>query len=119
MRYTVTGIWERPLINGKFAYYLQVEQKLNITGRVEEVWINPFSIPEDLDTSKSKVGDIIEIDDKRFIDENAHAVACRCTKCTGIFKRIMKKAEEQGTVIIDTGGKTADEVAKELSRITK
>jgi hypothetical protein len=31
----------------------------------------------------------------------------------------MKKAEEQGTIIIDTGGKTADEVAKELSRLTK
>ena len=119
MRYKVTGIWERPLINGTFAYYLQVEQKLNITGRVEEVWINPMSIPEDLDTSKSKVGDIIEITDERFNDKNQHAVACRCTKCTGIFKSIMKKAAEQGTVIIDTGGKTADEVAKELSRLTK
>ena len=119
MRYTVTGIWERPLINGKFAYYLQVEQKLNITGRVEEVWINPMSIPEDLDTSKSKVGDIIEISDKRFNDENAHAVACRCTKCTGIFKRIMKKAEEQGTIIIDTSSKTAEEVAKEISGLRK
>ena len=119
MRYTVTGIWERPLINGKFAYYLQVEQKLNITGRVEEVWINPFSIPNDLDTSKSKVGDIIEITDERFNDKNIHAMACRCTKCTGIFKSIMKKAEEQGTVIIDTGGKTANEVAKELSGLVK
>ena len=40
-------------------------------------------------------------------------------KLKNIFKRIMEKAEEQGTIIIDTGGKTADEVAKELSRLTK
>ena len=106
-------------MNGKFSYYLAVKQKLNINGKVEEVWINPMSIPKGLDTSKSKVGDIVEITDERFNEENAHAVACRCTKCTGIFKRIMEKAEEQGTIIIDTGGKTADEVAKELSRLTK
>ena len=119
MQYTVTGIWERPLITGKVSCYLAVEQKLNINGKVEEVWINPFSIPNDLDTSKSKVGDIIEITDERFNDKNIHAMACRCTKCTGIFKSIMKKAEEQGTVIIDTGGKTANEVAKELSGLVK
>ena len=119
MRYTVTGIWERPLITGKVSCYLAVEQKLNINGKVEEVWINPFSIPNDLDTSKSKVGDIIEITDERFNDKNIHAMACRCTKCTGIFKSIMKKAEEQGTVIIDTGVKTANEVAKELSGLVK
>jgi hypothetical protein len=119
MQYTVTGIWKRPVMNEKFAYYLQVEQELRATSRIEKVWINPMSIPEDLDTSTVNVGDAVEITDKRFEYGNIHAVACRCSKCIGIFKRIMEKAEEQGTIIIDTSSKTAEEVAKEISGLRK
>ena len=120
MRYTITGIGERDLTEiGKVAYYLQVEQKLRITGRIEKVWINPISVPINLDTSKSKVGDIVERNDTRFIHQNIHAVACRCSKCIGVFKKIIEKAEGQGTTIIDIHGKTSEEVAKEISSLRK
>ena len=94
MKYTVIGIWERSLLDGRVSHYLQVEQKLNSNGEVEKVWINPFSIPEDLDTSKSKVGDVVEITCKKFNDKNQHAMACRCTICSGHMEKIMKMAKE-------------------------
>ena len=119
MQYTVTGIWKRPITDGKFAYYLQVEQELRETSRVEKVWINPMSIPEDLDTSTVNVGDEVEITDKRFEYGNIHAVACRCSKCSATFKRIMNIAEKKGTVVINSHGKTADEVATEVRRLAK
>jgi len=103
MLYTVTGIWKRILPNGGSSHYLQVEQKLRATNRIEKVWINPISIPEDLDTSTVNVGDKVEIADSRFEYGNIHAVACRCSKCSDLFKRIMEKAKEQGTIIIDVG----------------
>jgi len=119
MLYTVTGIWERQIMKDKFAYYLQVEQELRETSRVEKVWINPMSIPEDLDTSTVNVGDEVEITDKRFEYGNIHAVSCRCSKCIGIFKNIMDEAKKQGTTILDIHGKTSEEVAKEISGLAK
>ena len=117
MKYTVIGIWERSLLDGRVSHYLQVEQKLNSNGEVEKVWINPFSIPEDLDTSKSKVGDVVDITCEKFNDKNQHAMACRCTICSGHMEKIMKMAEEQGTHIIDTGGKTSSDIGKELNQL--
>ena len=114
MLYTVTRIWEREYMKDKFAYYLQVEQKLRATNRIEKVWIHPFSIPEDLDTSTVNVGDKVEITDKRFEYGNIHAIACRCSKCSSLFKEILEIAEKKGTVVINSHGKTANEVAKEV-----
>ena len=119
MLYTVTGIWERQIMKDKFAYYLQVEQELRETSRVEKVWINPMSIPEDLDTSTVNVGDAVEITDKRFEYGNIHAVSCRCSKCIALFKEIVDIVEEKGTVVINSHGKTADEVATEVKRLAK
>jgi hypothetical protein len=119
MLYTVTEIWEREYMKDKFSYYLQVEQKLRATNRIEKVWIHPFSIPEGLDTSTVNVGDKVEITDKRFEYANIHAVACRCSKCSAIFKEILEAAENKGTAIINSHGKTSDEVATEVSRLAK
>ena len=103
MLYTVTGIWKRPIMDDKFAYYLQVDQKLRATNRIEKVWIHPFSIPKDLDTSTVNVGDEVEITDSRFEYGNIHAVACRCNKCSSLFKEIIDIAAKKGTIIIDVG----------------
>ena len=119
MLYTVTGIWKRPITDGKFAYYLQVEQELRATSRIEKVWIHPSSIPEDLDTSTVNVGDEVEITDSRFEYGNIHAIACRCSKCSGLFKDIIDNATKKGTIIINTHGKTTDEVADEVIRLAK
>ena len=119
MLYTVTGIWKRILPNGGSSHYLQVEQKLRATNRIEKVWINPISIPEDLDTSTVNVGDKVEIADSRFEYGNIHAVACRCSKCSGLFKDIIDTVTKKGTVVINTHGKTADEVADEVIRLAK
>ena len=119
MLYTVTEIWEREYMKDKFAYYLQVEQKLRATNRIEKVWIHPFSIPEDLDTSTVNVGDKVEITDKRFEYANIHAVACRCSKCSALFKEILEAAENKGTAVINSHGKTSDEVATEVRRLAK
>ena len=119
MLYTVTEIWEREYMKDKFSYYLQVEQKLRATNRIEKVWIHPFSIPEGLDTSTVNVGDKVEITDKRFEYANIHAVACRCSKCSAIFKEILEAAENKGTAVINTHGKKSDEVATEVSRLAK
>tara|TARA_R110002020_G_scaffold2679_2_gene12614 strand:+ start:1586 stop:1945 length:360 start_codon:yes stop_codon:yes gene_type:complete len=119
MLYTVTEIWEREYMKDKFSYYLQVEQKLRATNRIEKVWIHPFSIPEGLDTSTVNVGDKVEITDKRFEYANIHAVACRCSKCSAIFKEILEAAENKGTAVINSHGKTSDEVATEVSRLAK
>ena len=119
MLYTVTEIWEREYMKDKFSYYLQVEQKLRATNRIEKVWIHPFSIPEGLDTSTVNVGDKVEITDKRFEYANIHAVACRCSKCSAIFKEILEAAENKGTAVINSHGKTSDEVATEVRRLAK
>tara|TARA_R110001583_G_scaffold23325_6_gene86290 strand:+ start:1625 stop:1984 length:360 start_codon:yes stop_codon:yes gene_type:complete len=119
MLYTVTEIWEREYMKDKFSYYLQVEQKLRATNRIEKVWIHPFSIPEGLDTSTVNVGDKVEITDKRFEYANIHAVACRCSKCSAIFKEILEAAENKGTAVINTHGKKSDEVATEVRRLAK
>ena len=119
MLYTVTGIWERKLPTGGTSHYLQVEQTLRGTNRIEKVWINPLSIPEDLDTSTVKVGDAVEITDPRFEYGNIHAIACRCSKCSGLLEEIMKKAAENGTIVINTSDKTPAEVVKEVIRLTK
>ena len=119
MLYTVTEIWEREYMKDKFAYYLQVEQKLRATNRIEKVWIHPFSIPEGLDTSTVNVGDKVEITDKRFEYANIHAVACRCSKCSALFKEILEAAENKGTAVINSHGKTSDEVATEVRRLAK
>ena len=103
MLYTVTGIWKRILPNGGSSHYLQVEQKLRATNRIEKVWINPMSIPEDLDTSTVNVGDEVEITDKRFEYGNIHALSCRCNKCSSLFKEIIDIAAKKGTIIIDVG----------------
>jgi DNA-binding FrmR family transcriptional regulator len=117
MKYTVVGIWGRNLMNGKISHYLQVEQKLDVSGEVEKVWINPFSIPKDLDTSKTKVGDIVEIIDERFNNKNEHAMACRCSKCSGHVEAINKMIEKNNTIVIDTGNKTPKEAVKELMEV--
>jgi len=119
MIYTVTGIWKRPVMNEKFAYYLQVEQKLRATNRIEKVWIHPFSIPKDLDTSTVNVGDEVEITDKLFEYGNIHAIACRCSKCSGLFKDIIDTATKKETIVINTHGKTADEVADKVIKLAK
>ena len=119
MLYTVTEIWEREYMKDKFSYYLQVEQKLRATNRIEKVWIHPFSIPEGLDTSTVNVGDKVEITDKRFEYANIHAVACRCSKCSALFKEILEAAENKGTAVINSHGKTSDEVATEVRRLAK
>ena len=119
MLYTVTGIWKSILPNGGSSHYLQVEQKLRATNRIEKVWIHPFSIPEGLDTSTVNVGDKVEITDKRFEYANIHAVACRCSKCSAIFKEILEAAENKGTAVINTHGKKSDEVATEVRRLAK
>ena len=119
MLYTVTEIWEREYMKDKFSYYLQVEQKLRATNRIEKVWIHPFSIPKDLDTSTVNVGDKVEITDKRFEYANIHAVACRCSKCSALFKEILEAAENKGTAVINSHGKTSDEVATEVRRLAK
>jgi len=103
MLYTVTRIWEREYMKDKFAYYLQVDQKLRATNRIEKVWIHPFSIPEGLDTSTVNVGDKVEITDSRFEYGNIHALACRCSKCSSLFKEIIDIAAQKGTIIIDVG----------------
>ena len=123
MRYKITDIWKREWKNNNnlmmASYYLQVEQKLKFTGRIEKVWINPMSIPEDLDTSKVNVGDIVVISCKRFEDENVHAMSCRCSKCSGIFKEIIEQAKKQGTIIINSSGKSSKEVVAEVVRLSK
>ena len=119
MLYTVTEIWKREYTKDNFAYYLQVEQKLRATNRIEKVWIHPFSIPEGLDTSTVNVGDKVEITDKRFEYANIHAVACRCSKCSALFKEILEAAENKGTAVINSHGKTSDEVATEVRRLAK
>ena len=106
VEYKVVGIYKRTLPNGKFSYYLEVEQKLDINGNVEKIMINPMSIPEDLDRSKSKVGDIVKIFDTRLNEKQQHAMACSCTKCIGSYNElanlIMEKSKKEPVIIIDT-----------------